>query len=395
MTTNLWIANHPRTFWRCDPELSEDAWHHTIDCAFPKLGLPFPPENIETALALTLGEARFGPNHWKLSLSKRMYYLLKPILPRPLTRVMRQLYGQPNKTDINLQWPIEPRYILFLWEIMQQLLQITPGQKLNIKSFWPRALRYAFVLTHDVETKVGQSFVRAVADLEESLGFRSSFNFVPERYKIDMRLVDELRQRGFEIGIHGLKHDGKLYNSRQQFEKRAVRINRYLKDLDAVGFRSPLTHRNPDWMQALEIGYDLSFFDTDPFEPIPGGTMSIWPFFIGHFVELPYTLVQDYTLTAILNETSPRLWLEKVDFIERYRGMALVNSHPDYLRNLSTWTIYTDFLTAMKRRTGYWHALPHAVAAWWRQRTNDNLPDSNENLLSVRLEAEELKFEQA
>ena len=31
-------------------------------------------------------------------------------------------------------------------------------------------------------------------------------------------------------------------------------------------------------MQALEIEYDLSFFDTDPCEPIPGGTMSIWPF---------------------------------------------------------------------------------------------------------------------
>ena len=45
-------------------------------------------------------------------------------------------------------------------------------------------------------------------------------------------------------------------------------------------------------MRHLEIEYDLSFFDTDPFEPIPGGTMSIWPFFIGHFVELPYTLAR-------------------------------------------------------------------------------------------------------
>ena len=80
--------------------------------------------------------------------------------------------------------------------------------------------------------------------------------------------------------------------------------------------------RNPEWMQALEIEYDLSFFDADPYEPMPGGTMSIWPFILGRFVELPYTLIQDHTLTAVLGETTPRLWLEKVDFIERYRGWS-------------------------------------------------------------------------
>ena len=33
----------------------------------------------------------------------------------------------------------------------------------------------------------------------------------------------------------------------------------------------------------------------------------------------------------ILKEKTPRIWLEKVDFIEQYRGMALVNVHRDYL----------------------------------------------------------------
>ena len=97
----------------------------------------------------------------------------------------------------------------------------------------------------------------------------------------------------------------------------ANRINSYAKKWNAAGFRSELTFRQPEWMQALEIEYDLSFFDTDPFEPICGGTMSIWPFIIGHFVELPYTLVQDYTLTSVIGENSPRLWLEKVDFIKK------------------------------------------------------------------------------
>jgi len=251
---------------------------------------------------------------------------------------------------------------------MAKVLQVIPDHELRIKPLWPHGFQFALVLTHDIEANSGQKFVCAVADLEESLGFRSSFNFVPEGYPIDMGLVDELRQRGFEIGIHGLKHDGKLFNSHTQFVRCAEKINKYLKEFDAVGFRSPFTHRNPEWMQALDIEYDLSFFDTDPFEPIPGGTMSIWPFFSGHFVELPYTLVQDYTLVSVLGETTPKIWLEKVDFIEKYHGMALVNSHPDYLSQKINWDVYHEFLIAMKNRRGYWHALPRDVARWWRNR---------------------------
>ena len=129
--------------------------------------------------------------------------------------------------------------------------------------------------------------------------------------------MDSLRQRGFEVGVHGLRHNGRLFDSKSSFMQYANRINSYAKKWSAAGFRSELTFRQPEWMQALEIEYDLSFFDTDPFEPICGGTMSIWPFFIGHFVELPYTLVQDYTLTSVIGENSPRLWLEKVDFIKK------------------------------------------------------------------------------
>jgi hypothetical protein len=133
----------------------------------------------------------------------------------------------------------------------------------------------------------------------------------------------------------------------------------------------------PEWMQALEIEYDLSFFDTDPFEPIPGGTMSIWPFEIGRFVELPYTLVQDYTLTAVLGETTPRIWVEKVDFIETFSGLALLNSHPDYLLQPANWRLYEQFLQAMRRRDGsYWHALPREVARWWRARRQVATPDA-------------------
>jgi hypothetical protein len=250
------------------------------------------------------------------------------------------------------------------------VLRLTGRSAAPFIHFWPEGHRYAFVLTHDVESGIGQSRVRALADIDASYGFRSSFNFVAERYPLDLDLLADLRRQGFEVGLHGVRHDGRLFQSHGEFNRQANRINQHLKTLGVAGFRAPCTHRQPEWMQALDVEYDLSFFDTDPFEPIPGGTMSLWPFEIGRFVELPYTLVQDYTLTSVLKESAPWLWLHKVDFIERHCGMALVNVHPDYLADGTTERVYTTFLKAMSARSGYWNALPQTVAQWWRARRN-------------------------
>lgn len=103
-------------------------------------------------------------------------------------------------------------------------------------------------------------------------------------------------------------------------------MNARLREWGSVGFRSPMTHREPSWMQDLAVEWDSSFFDTDPFEPMPGGVMTVWPYLMGRFVELPYTLPQDHTLIETLGETSPRIWLEKLDFLAANGGMALVNT---------------------------------------------------------------------
>ena len=368
--TNLWHANTPARFWLCEPDVPDDQWRIAIQRSLPALGLSPQPGDVDHLLALVLGEQQFGPDHWQLSLARRAYYQLKPLLPRRLCHALRRFQSPSAQAKSPLGWPIEDRYACFQVEVIRQLLLLSGRQSLSYAHFWPDGHRYALVLTHDVETEQGQAYVRTVAGLEESLGFRSSFNFVPERYPLDLALIGDLRRRGFEIGVHGLRHDGRLFRSQAEFGRRAQRINAYLKELDAVGFRSPLTMRNPGWMQALEIEYDSTFFDTDPCEPIPGGTMSIWPFFLGRFVELPYTLMQDCTLTTILGQTTPRLWLQKVDFIEAYCGMALVNTHPDYLSDPGTCRVYTGFLQTMSCRDRYWHALPSDVARWWRARAD-------------------------
>jgi hypothetical protein len=371
-SNTLYAANTPDAFWRflAKPEPSTADW----DGAVQHAALQLPPtvrprgDDLQSLNALTLGEGQFGSKHWRLSAALRLYYTVKPLLPRWSTRRLRRLRGPSTDPRSHLGWPIEERYVRFQWEVARQVMQQQERTALPFIHFWPQGHRYAFVLTHDVETAAGQDRVLELADLDASYGFRSSFNFVPEQYRLNHGVLAELRARGFEVGVHGLQHDWKLFSSESEFLRRARRINRYLKALGATGFRAPLTHRNPEWMQALDIDYDLSFFDTDPHEPTPGGTMSIWPFTIGRFIELPYTLVQDYTLTAVMGETTPRLWLQKVDFIRDHCGMALVITHPDYLVRPTTRQVYVDFLKAMRAKNDYWQALPSEVAAWWRAR---------------------------
>ncbi len=367
MTDSLYSVNTPQAFWQVQTHISPEVWEAAIAHALPKLGLG--ADNLEAALQLSLGEGQFGPNHWQLSFAKRAYYLLKPFLPRSLTRIMRKAYSGSIEASFPLGWPAEERYALFLWECIRQVLLLTGMDSLPFLNFWPGDFQTSFILTHDIETAEGQAFAAKVADLEQQYGFLSSFNFIPERYPLDRNLIANLRNRGFEIGVHGLHHDGKLFFSRQKFEHRADKINQTLIVLQATGFRAPLTHRNPHWMQALDIEYDLSFFDSDPYEPIPGGTMSLWPFQMGHFIELPYTLVQDYTLVNILKASHPQVWLDKVDFLQKYRGMILLNTHPDYLKQPENWKVYEDFLKVMSiKRSTFWHALPYQAAAWWHAR---------------------------
>ena len=372
---NLWAANTPERFWSCLVDIPAAVWQRASASAIGELELDVPCQDVADALYLTLGEGQFGPDHWTLSRSRRLYYRLKPLIPRPARVALRRLVqarpaAEPGSAPVQgeLGWPIEDRYVRFLWAIMRAVMLELGVDELPFRPFWPEGQRFALVLTHDIETAEGQAFVPQVAALETELGFRSSFNFVPERYRLDEALIAALRRDGFEVGVHGLNHDGRLFESKAEFDRRARLINGHVQRLGAVGFRSPSTLRNPAWMQALAIDYDLSFFDTDPYEPLPGGVMTLWPFEIGRFVELPYTLAQDHTLSVVLGERTPQVWLDKLHFIKAHCGMALLNTHPDYLREGTTWEIYAAFLRTVQGQP-YWHALPRDVACWWRQRS--------------------------
>jgi peptidoglycan/xylan/chitin deacetylase (PgdA/CDA1 family) len=304
----------------------------------------------------------------QLSPAFRAYYRLRSIIPLPI----RQLLQRYRSVEQTRDW-----YLAHCFErSLAAACKLAGESGLHTIHPWPHGARFAFVPTHDVETAEGMRRIERIANLEEDLGFRSSWNVVPHKYRVDRGLVRDLQARGFEIGVHGYNHDGKLFTSRAAFDSRVSAINAALNDFGAVGFRAPMVHRNLQWMQALDIEYDASCFDTDPYQAMPGGIGSVWPFIAGRFVELPYTLPQDHTLFIALGERDCRIWKAKFDHVTRLGGMALLITHPDYLDPGPRLDAYRGLLEHAREAEGVWQALPRQVAAWWRERDQSKLEAS-------------------
>jgi glycosyltransferase involved in cell wall biosynthesis len=321
-------------------------------------------------------------------LRNKVYYTVKPFIPQSLRAAVRRRLASRLRDSVANIWPI------------------MPGSQRPPENWggWPEGKKFALVLTHDVESAAGLRKSRALMQLDMEFGFRSSFNFVPEGdYRVPAKLRTELTENGFEVGIHDLKHDGRLYRSRREFSQRAARINQYLAEWQAVGFRSAFMLRKLDWLQELNIQYDASTFDTDPFEPQPEGFHTIFPLWIpradlpgakpqraplnshsfalnssrGGYVELPYTLAQDSTLFLLLREKTPDIWFRKLDWIAEHGGMALIITHPDYMSMKGSSgeageypvDLYQQFLAYIRERYSgaYWLALPREIAAYTYQ----------------------------
>src|ERR1700730_10370169 len=298
-------------------------------------------------------------------LFNKAYYLLKPVIPWALRTALRRRWARARRNAYADVWPID-----------EKAGAIPPGWP-----GWPGGKRFALILTHDVEGNKGLSRVERLMNLESKQGFRSSFNFVPEgEYRVPFALRQKLDEAGFEVGIHGLEHDGKLYASKAGFASKAARIKQYVKEWKAYGFRSPLMQHRLAWLHQLGVDYDASTFDTDPFEPEPDGMGTVFPFWVPGpkgcgYVELPCTLPQDFTLFVVLREPNINIWKRKLDWIAEHGGMALLNTHPDYMcfqgnerqRDEFPASYYEEFLSYVreKYKDRYWTALPRDVARFY------------------------------
>jgi peptidoglycan/xylan/chitin deacetylase (PgdA/CDA1 family) len=251
------------------------------------------------------------------------------------------------------------------------------GRPVPYLGLWPEGRSWAFVLTHDVETVAGYREMELLRGPERERGYRSSWNFVGLRYTVYNDTLSALAADGCEVGVHGLRHDGRDLASRRLMEKRLPEMREYAKRWQAVGFRSPATQRQWELMPHLGFDYDSSYSDSDPYEPQPGGCCSYLPYFNQAMVELPITLPQDHTLFTILQHSDAELWLRKAEHIRERRGMVLVLTHPDYAHDPRLAAGYRQLLDAFASDGSVWHALPRDVAAWWRRRGASTLCRNN------------------
>ena len=308
-----------------------------------------------------------GGSHGRIA---QAYYHIKPFLPLSFRWAIRRF-----------RIPTILRRNAGVWPILESAAAKPHGWK-----GWPDGKSFALVLTHDVESATGLGKIRNLAELEIEHGFRSSFNFIPEGpYPDPVEIRAWLEAGGFEVGVHDLRHDGHLYESRKGFSHNAQRINHYLHEWRAVGFRSGFMLRQLEWLHDLDVLYDSSTFDTDPFEPQPEGSRTIFPFHVKApfgerrpgYVELSYTLPQDSTLFLLLRERTTEIWKRKLDWIAANGGMALVNIHPDYVdfadnrfsNETYPSTMLSEFLTHIRENHGgaYWNPLAKELAAWYRE----------------------------
>jgi peptidoglycan/xylan/chitin deacetylase (PgdA/CDA1 family) len=367
----------------------------SFDPARKSVQLPFSPAEAYVNYVSESWTSRVS----RRSLSPRQlraFYHVKRFIPRRVQIGARRMLVRGQRSVEFPRWPIDTSVSRLLRFYAFCVLLARGESQAEFRWFWPAPYGAALILTHDVETAAGLKLAVELADLEQAHGFRSSFN-LGGWYEADPGILRELRGRGFEIGMHGLRHDQTLFSSRAAFEAQASGLASLASRLGAEGFRSPSTYRVFDWLAELPVSYDGSIPHSDPFEPQPGGCCSLWPFFIGDVVELPYTLPQDYTLFTLLAHRSPALWLEQADRIVDEFGLIHVLSHPDpgYLGDPVNRDRYRELLVALSERDEIWKPLPRELADWWRLRdtAETNEPQISRGIVRIGETVDEVEFQ--
>ena len=214
-------------------------------------------------------------------------------------------------------------------------------------------------------------------DIDDSFGIKASFQVIPEeRYRVDEEFLSSIRNRGFEVVVHDLNHDGHLYKTRKQFLERAAKINAYGREYDAKGFRAGVLYRKQLWYDALDFEYDMSVPNVAHLDPQRGGCCTVMPYFLGNLLELPVTTTQDYSLFNILKDYSISLWERQIEIIMEKHGLMSFVVHPDYImgsRESSTYKALLNRLVRLREEKHVWIARPDDVNHWWRQRAEMTL----------------------
>jgi hypothetical protein len=345
--------------------------------------LPFDFTQLVNNLRYERYVDRAGQQRWvEGERLKKAYYLLRPLLPVPLRKYIQKIYLQGWKTIPFPAWPVDRSVDRLFEKLLGLTIQSLHVDRFPFIWFWPESHTACAIVTHDVERPIGRDFTGHLMDIDDSYEIKASFQIVPEkRYPVSQAYLDTIRERGFEINVQGLTHDGRLFWNLEEFLRRATKINQYAKNWGAQGFRAPVLYRNVDWMQHLNFSYDMSVPNVAHLDPQRGGCCTVMPYFLpGGMLELPVTTTQDYSLFHVLGEYSMDLWRKQASIILGGHGLMHFIVHPDYVAETNAQGVYKallEYLSRLRSDHKVWVPLPREVDRWWRERSKMKLvPDS-------------------
>jgi hypothetical protein len=337
-----------------------------------RLCLPFNPTEIIDNLRLERYANGPKAENRLREVLRNLYYLLRPLTNLTMRKQVQKFHARDWEKKSFPRWPVDTTVESICETVLLLTMKARGVEKIPFVWFWPNGASGCLTMTHDVETKAGRDHCAELMNVDDSFRIKATFGIVPEeRYEVPRSLLDAMRIRGFEIAVQDLNHDGRLFDNKEQFLRRAKIINRYGREFDAKGFRAAVLYRKPEWYDALEFAFDMSIPNVAHLDPQHGGCCTVMPFWIGDVLELPVTTTQDYTLFHVLNERSIDLWKSQIDLILGKNGLMSFIVHPDYIMDQDTLSVYKELLghlQELRSKTHIWCALPSEIDTWWRAR---------------------------
>lgn len=300
------------------------------------------------------------------------YYSLRPLFSVPVRRHIQKVYLRGWDQREFPHWPVDSSVEDILELCLVAGMKAQGLTEVPFIWFWPEGKAGCALMTHDVETTLGRDFCSTLMDVNDEFAIKASFQVVPEkRYSVSESYLSSLRDRGFEVAVQDLNHDGHLYSKRDEFLRRAELIRKYRQQFGATGFRAAILYRNLDWLPELDFSYDMSVPNVAHLDPQSGGCCTVFPYFIGKTLEIPVTTTQDYSLFHIIGEYNLDLWKKQAGLILGKHGLMNFIVHPDYIvdeKPMQTYRKLLAYLCELRAEQNVWIPLPHEVDEWWRAR---------------------------
>lgn len=230
--------------------------------------------------------------------------------------------------------------------------------------------RCPVLLTHDIDSLEGlQNLVRTFLAIEESVGARSTNFVVPCSWPLDHSLLEAIRERGHEVGVHGYDH-----NNRTPFASDSERLQRIeaaiplIEKYDCKGYRAPSLLRTRSLLRVLKsyYQYDSSVPTSGGPFPVPNnGCASARPFLVEGIPEIPLSMPRDGSLLFLRYSSAEilKIWISSADKIARAGGVVTLLTHLEnrFSGRASMQEVYRKFIDYIANSDRFRFSTPQEV----------------------------------